>query len=721
MLAEVSVIAAAVVLGAVAYFAYVARRRLWGNIWTRLALALGWALVVIGAVGYPSLFWFAWLGLAIAYAVVLYDGLRHQEARARRALLEESRAEPKAPEAAGVVDSAADPRQLTPTSPPTPPTRRGPEPSNAGPAARDYADQETKVEQNESPPERERWSPPAWLRPKPRPMLPSGNPPWDEIAKWRAADTDPDTVVALTRLTRDARMGDAAAWHELADAFSKPIEFGTAGLRGPLGPGPARMNRLVVSRTAAALGNWLQGHGYGGGRVLIGYDARHKSPEFATDTAEILAAAGFGAILTEGPVPTPVVAFGVRKLGCVAGVMVTASHNPARDNGYKVYMADGCQLIAPTDAEIAAEVARVSAQLGDIPRSAGYERVGEELLTAYVDRAASLIPAVAPRYVEWVYTAMHGVGAALTERLARASGFPAPVIVDSQRQPDPDFPTVEFPNPEEPGALDEALAVARRSTADLILAHDPDADRLAVAVKVGAEWRPLSGDDVGALLADAALRRGERGTFAASVVSGTLLARMAAQHGQPYVSTLTGFKWLGRVPGLVFGYEEAIGYSCDPGVVRDKDGLTAALHVLALGAELKFRGETLWDRLDEIARRYGLHTTGQLSVRLDTPEEIAAVMARVRELRPKLIEGQRVVFRDLREGGDLPPTDAVEFSGESVRVVIRPSGTEPKLKCYYEVRLSPERSAEIAVARLVNQGRIARLRPELLALLGVEA
>ncbi|HEX2857703.1 MAG TPA: phospho-sugar mutase [Propionibacteriaceae bacterium] len=548
------------------------------------------------------------------------------------------------------------------------------------------------------------------------------------IEDWLADDPDAVTRTALTLLVERAEAGDGNALAELESAFAGPLTFGTAGLRAALGPGPGRMNRAVVSRAAAGFAAWLNTRGLAGGTVLIGYDARYNSDVFARDTAEILAAAGFDAVLTDGPTPTPVVAFGIRHYGCVAAVVVTASHNPATDNGYKVYLGDGSQIVPPTDAEIAALIADVARHpLSEIPRSEGYRRIGADLVDAYVARAAMLVPEDAPRDVAWVYTAMHGVGAPVVAAAAAASGFPPALLVTEQIDPDPAFPTVVFPNPEEPGAIDLALDLARRSGVDVVIATDPDADRCAVAAPFPGPggmpaWRMLTGDELGALLGDDALRREVPGTFANSVVSSTLLARMAAAHQRAFTTTLTGFKWIGRVPDLAFGYEEAIGYCCDPAFVPDKDGITTAVTALRLVAGLIASGRGVADRLDEIARTYGVHATSQLSVRVEDAGIIRAAMARLRSHPPLRLAGAPVEVRDLLEAGDLPPTDAVELTGEWVHVVARPSGTEPKLKCYLEARVSQaESAADLKAARLSAAGTLAQLRTEMAEALGVPA
>lgn len=541
---------------------------------------------------------------------------------------------------------------------------------------------------------------------------------------WRQADPDAATATALAELLDRARSGDGQAHDALADSFSGPLTFGTAGLRAALGPGPARMNRVVVSQAAAGFGQWLSARGRAGGKVLIGYDARYNSEVFARDTAEILQAAGFEALLTDQPTPTPVVAFGIGHFGCVAAVVVTASHNPPQDNGYKVYLGDGSQIIPPDDAEIAAEIAQVARRpLAEIPRSSDYTVLGDELVAAYVARCAELVPADAPRELSWVYTAMHGVGARVVDRAVEAAGFPAGIGVVEQNDPDPAFPTVAFPNPEEPGAIDLALQLASKRNVDVVIANDPDADRCAMAAVVDGSWRMLTGDEFGALLGDYALRRGVEGTYANSVVSSTLLGRMAAAHGRAFTTTLTGFKWIGRVPGLAFGYEEAIGYCCDPARVPDKDGITALVTALRLVAELRAEGRTVADRLDEIMRSHGVHATRPLTVRVTDLSLIADAMAKLRASPPSTLLGEPVLVADLSQpgpGSHLPATDAVELTGERLHVVVRPSGTEPKLKCYLEVRGTAEdASADLAGARAAVEADLGRLREEMAQLLGV--
>ncbi|MFG2940500.1 phospho-sugar mutase [Streptomyces sp. NPDC048282] len=498
---------------------------------------------------------------------------------------------------------------------------------------------------------------------------------------WLAEDPDPDTRDELAKLI------DAADLTELSARFSGTLQFGTAGLRGELGAGPMRMNRAVVIRAAAGLAAYLKTRGQGTGLVVIGYDARHKSADFARDTAAVMTGAGLRAAVLPRPLPTPVLAFAIRHLGAVAGVEVTASHNPPRDNGYKVYLGDGSQIVPPADAEIAAEIEAI-ATLHDIPRpDTGWETLDDAVLEAYLARTDAVLSPGSPRTARTVYTAMHGVGKdTLLAAFARA-GFPAPALVAEQADPDPDFPTVAFPNPEEPGAMDLSFAKARETDPDLIIANDPDADRCAAAVQQDGAWRMLRGDEVGSLLAAHLVRRGARGVFAESIVSSSLLGRIAEKAGLPYEETLTGFKWIARVDGLRYGYEEALGYCVDPDGVRDKDGITAALLITELASVLKEEGRTLLDLLDDLAVEHGLHATDQLSVRVQDLSLIAAAMRRLREQPPTALAGLPVTkAEDLTQGtATLPPTDGLRYTLTGARVIVRPSGTEPKLKCYLEV------------------------------------
>ncbi|MDP9443974.1 MAG: phospho-sugar mutase, partial [Actinomycetota bacterium] len=479
----------------------------------------------------------------------------------------------------------------------------------------------------------------------------------------------------------------------------------------------------VVIRAAAGLAAYLRTQAHQGGAVVIGYDARHKSDVFARDTAGVLQGGGIDALLLSRPLPTPVLAFAVRHLGCAAGVMVTASHNPPQDNGYKVYLGDGCQIVPPVDADIAAEIAAVGA-LANIPRDDGWRVLGEDVVDAYLAAVAALVDPPIPRDLSLVYTPLHGVGAEVAQRALTTAGFAAAHVVAEQRDPDPDFTTVAFPNPEEPGAMDLALALAAEVEADVVVANDPDADRCAVAVPSTQGWRVLRGDEVGALLGDAMLRSGAQGVYVTTIVSSSLLGTMAGAHGQDYVETLTGFKWIGRVEGLVYGYEEALGYCVAPHIVRDKDGISALVRIAALAASLKAEGRTLLDRLDEIERKYGVHATDQLSVRVDDLTLITTAMARLRAAPPGALGGLAVErVDDLTTGvGGLPPTDGLRYRlADGARVVVRPSGTEPKIKCYLEVVVPVADATPAAedAARIAAAGRLDAIRADLAAAAGL--
>jgi phosphomannomutase len=546
--------------------------------------------------------------------------------------------------------------------------------------------------------------------------------PYHRARGWLADDPDPDTRAELQRLLDEAGSGDAAAQDDLSDRFAGTLQFGTAGLRAALGAGPNRMNRAVVIRAAAGLAAYLQRNGATGeDAVVIGYDARHKSDEFARDTAAVMRGAGLHALMLPRPLPTPVLAFAIRHLGCVAGVMVTASHNPPQDNGYKVYLGDGCQIVPPADTDIAAAIDAVPS-VPAVPTAAGAEQVGDAVVDAYVDAVLATVDD-GPRDLRIVYTPLHGVGGEVVSRVLRGAGFTDTLPVPQQAEPDPDFSTVSFPNPEEAGAIDLALQAARDSDADIVVANDPDADRCAVAVptpSAAGGWRMLRGDEVGALLGDALLHRGVPGVYAASIVSSSLLGRMAEQHGVGYAETLTGFKWIGRLDGLAYGYEEALGYCVAPHLVRDKDGVSAAVHVADLAARLKAEGGTLLDRLDEIATEYGLHATDQLSVRVSDLTQIETAMTRLRANPPTSLGGLAVQQgEDLTEGaGDLPPTDGLRYRlAEGARVIVRPSGTEPKLKCYLEVVVEVNDSVD--AARIFAAGRLDAIRTDLAAAAGL--
>ena len=523
----------------------------------------------------------------------------------------------------------------------------------------------------------------------------------DEVEAWIDDDVDPDDAAELRRLS------DAGAEDELAERFRGPLTFGTAGLRGPLRAGPNGMNRTVVRRAAAGLAAWLTEHGHQGQPVVVGFDARHGSAAFARDSAEIFAAAGFDARLMPEPLPTPVTAFAVQHFAAAAGVVVTASHNPPQDNGYKVYAEDGAQIVPPADSEIEAAI-RVVGSARAIPLSSdGVTVLDDEIVSDYVAAVAGLV-GPGPRALTIVHTAMHGVGTAVARRVFTAAGFEPFDPVAEQEKPDPDFPTVTFPNPEEPGALDLSFALASSRQADLVIANDPDADRCAVAVpSADGSWRMLRGDEVGVLLADALMRKGARGTYATTIVSSALLGALAEAREVGYAETLTGFKWISRAaPDLVYGYEEALGYCVAPSLVRDKDGISAALLVAELAAGLKAARMTLLDRLDEFAAEFGRYATDQVSLRVEDLSEIESLMSELRAHPPTLLVGEAVEFEDL-----LPAADAVRLRIPGARVVVRPSGTEPKLKAYLEV-VEPTGSADKAAARL------AALRDDVSNLLG---
>jgi phosphomannomutase len=574
---------------------------------------------------------------------------------------------------------------------------------------------------------------------------------------WRHEDPDPETRAELDRLLGDTpgeaagRGPDLAA---LADRFGGRLQFGTAGLRGEMAAGPNRMNRAVVIRATAGLAAHLEATGHAGEPVIVGFDARHRSDRFARDIAAVLAAAGFPVHLADRPLPTPVVAFGVTHLGCCAGIQVTASHNPPRDNGYKVYLGDGAQIVPPSDAEISAQIDRVG-PLASVPRAADDDpriaTAGDVLVDAYIAGAVAQATAPEARAARLVYTPLHGVGRdVLCEVLVRA-GFDPPTVVPEQGAPDPDFPTVAFPNPEEPGALDLALALAAAEDADVVLANDPDADRLAVALPApdravrpvagsaapagtpgpgtggDGDWRALTGDEIGVVLADWLLERGSGADrlVVTTIVSSSMLGRLAAARGVEHAETLTGFKWLARAgldrPDLrfVYGYEEALG-SCVGTLVRDKDGITAALAFAELVAAEKARGRTPLDRLDDLARELGVHATGQRSVRIEGVGGLDRMRAAVDKLAaapPERLAGVPVAeVEDLRLGLRLPPTDGVALRGEGVRLIVRPSGTEPKLKCYAEAVVPVTAGADLAAARARGDAAMRTILDEAVAL-----
>lgn len=624
----------------------------------------------------------------------------------------------------------------------------------------------------------------------------------DAAMRWIADDPHPGDRLELQRILADAMGGRPEAVAELTDRMRGPLAFGTAGLRGPLRAGPHGLNLAVVRRAAAGLAGYLRATGSGGGLVVVGFDARHRSAEFADDAAKVLAAAGFQVILAPGPVPTPVTAFAVRMLDAVAGVQITASHNPPQDNGVKVYLQAGAQIVPPTDAEIERAIAAVGPAVS-IDTDGTPQPWPDAVVEAYLQRAASLPTAAPPQNpdakpanasrtepsdaepanaspasasrtepadaepanaspgtelqvpspaepanaspagaanaepvagLRIAFTAMHGVGAAIAAEALRRAGFTDVQQVASQQQPNADFPTVSFPNPEEPGATDLLLALGEHAGADLLIALDPDADRCAIGARAAdGSYRMLRGDETGALLGDAVLAGLDRGAHpdplvATTIVSSSLLKSIAAQRNARYDETLTGFKWIvragdGNGTGLVFGYEEALGLCVDPDAVRDKDGITAAVRAAGLAASLKTLGRTVFDALDDLAVRHGVHATDQLSVRVPELSQIADAMARLRSAAAggsltELAGAPVTEVTDL-----LPRTDAVVIrtSGPegSDRVVVRPSGTEPKLKCYLESVRPVAGPAALSGAKAAAAARLGRLRARMSELLGL--
>ena len=531
---------------------------------------------------------------------------------------------------------------------------------------------------------------------------------------WADQDPDLETRAELEELI-DKR--DVAA---LSSRFDGRLEFGTAGLRGELGAGSNRMNRVLVAQAAAGIAKLLLTQPEFNSdveppSVVIGFDGRINSAVFARDSAQILAGAGIRAFLFDGVVPTPVLAFAGKHLNTSAAIMVTASHNPPRDNGYKVYLGGsngGSQIISPTDKIIAEHIADIAKTktFNEINKSDKFEMVGDELRQAYVAETASLTGEVIDGdKVRIVYTAMHGVGWHVVEPLFESVGLAKLETVTAQLLPDGNFPTVAFPNPEEPGAMDLALAVGRERRADLILANDPDADRLALAIKDAASptgFRQLTGDEVGLLLGDEMARRAvadrRKGNLACSIVSSSALSKVAEHYGFGFRETLTGFKWISKVPDLIFGFEEALGYCVDADHTPDKDGISAALIIADLANRLASQGKTIADRLDDLGALFGHYATGQISIRVTDLSVIANLMQKMREETPSVIDGTQAEFRDLALGGNgLAPTDGVRFDlADGRRVIVRPSGTEPKLKCYLQAIGSNQAEAKEKLAAL---------------------
>jgi phosphomannomutase len=531
-----------------------------------------------------------------------------------------------------------------------------------------------------------------------------------EVKAWIEDDPDPVTASRLQELLDS---GDEATLRTYFNGF---LQFGTAGLRGPNGPGPSCMNRAVVGRTAAGIAAYMKARGMT--RVVIGRDARYGSADYAEESAEIFSGAGMEVFLLPRALPTPVLAYATTALKADVGVMVTASHNPPQDNGYKVYIgpdADGIayassQIINPTDGFIADEIKKITS-LKSQPRGNSWTVLDETLINEYVQRTAAL--GGKPGSLKIVYTAMHGVGTETLTHVFKQAGFSDLILVSEQADPDPDFPTVAFPNPEEPGAIDLALATARAHNADLVIANDPDADRCAAAIKDrSGQWRMLRGDELGVIFGEWIARTSPRGTFGNSIVSSSILRKISAHYGIDFKEVLTGFKWLAKIEDLAFGYEEAIGYAVDSETVNDKDGISAAIYLAQIATDLAQVGKDLNDLLDEVWMRHGFHATEQISIRVADMGAITALLASLRSTPPQEIAGRTVEsIDDLASPTDgLPPTDGLRLwlSG-GVRIIIRPSGTEAKLKCYIEV---------ITVDQLTAEKELNSLRAPIKAFLG---
>ncbi|MEN9716094.1 MAG: hypothetical protein RLZZ483_69 [Actinomycetota bacterium] len=553
------------------------------------------------------------------------------------------------------------------------------------------------------------------------------------VQSWIQQDPDPTTKSQLLDLLESAQSNQTDLL-ELQDAFLAPLEFGTAGLRGALGAGPNRMNRVTVLQVASGLAKFLVQQGFIGKKVVIGFDARYNSDVFAADTARVMSGAGLEPIVFPHVVPTPVLAFAIRHLDACAGVMVTASHNPPQDNGYKVYLGDGRQIVSPVDEQISKLIKTVT-DVREISLGTAGVLVSQDVLKTYTTLTSQLITSgpttdAQRKAVSSVYTALHGVGWKTLQSVFDASGFVEPIAALEQRDPDPAFPTVAFPNPEEKGALDIALALAKKNSVDVLLANDPDADRFAAAApSATGEWITLRGDQIGSLLGWWMIERAKltgsnvSGTLASSIVSSMMLESIANSAGLQYESTLTGFKWVSRVNNLAFGYEEALGYCVDPKNVSDKDGISAAEIFMEMLAYLKGEGKTLWQVLDELALTHGLHATDQVSVRVTSSEQVAVTMAGIRNSPPMELGGLSVNrVEDLAIGlGELPKTDAViiHLVGtdqiQKARVIVRPSGTEPKIKCYLEVVV---RGDDLAIAQQTADNELKSLAADARPLLG---
>jgi phosphomannomutase len=556
---------------------------------------------------------------------------------------------------------------------------------------------------------------------------------------WIKDDPDPASQAELQALL------DAHGYEELAARFDGPLQFGTAGLRGVLGGGETRMNRATVRRASAGLAAYLQKavSGAATAGVVIGCDARHGSAELADETARTITGAGLRVWRLPAQLPTPVLAFAVRSLGCAAGVMITASHNPPEYNGYKVYLGDGAQIVPPADAEISADIGEVDT-LRQVPMGDAGLPMDRSIVDTYIDAIIAALPAAPSHDLSTVYTPLHGVGRDVFLAAFARAGYSAPHVVALQSEPDGDFPTLPKPNPEEPGALELAITDAARLGVDLVIANDPDADRLAVAIPTDTQrrqWRVLRGDELGAIIGAHLLDRvtdRKAAVVATTIVSSGLLRHLADAAGVQYIETLTGFKWIMHETAahpqsrFLFGYEEAIGYAVND-VVRDKDGISAALVVAGIAAEAKAQGRSLADLLDELARRCGLYATDQFALQLPGDaglERADQIMAAFRSAPPQQLNGRAVTeTEDLAAGTrrssdghetplGLPPSNVVVWRAEErIRVVVRPSGTEPKLKFYLQIVVPVGAGEDVGAARRTAACDLGRLRDEVLAIM----
>ena len=530
---------------------------------------------------------------------------------------------------------------------------------------------------------------------------------------WLNQDPDQETRAELEQLIAEAKAGKADAQAELANRFNGRLQFGTAGLRGRLQAGSMGMNRVLVAQAAGGLAEYLKGYDKEPS-IVIGYDGRKNSDVFARDTAEIMAGAGIKAYLLPRKLPTPVLAYAIQYFDTTAGVMVTASHNPPEDNGYKVYLGKangGGQIVSPADKEIAALIDKVAAgNVADLPRSQNFTVLSDEIVDAYIAKTASLAKEPACD-INYVYTAMHGVGYEVLSKTLAKAGLPQPHVVAEQVWPDGTFPTVNFPNPEEKGALDLAIEVAKKHNAEFIIANDPDADRLAVALPDAAgNWKPLHGNVIGCYLgwylAKQYHAQGKKGVLACSLVSSPALAEIAKKYGFDSEETLTGFKYIGKVNGLLFGFEEALGYLVDPDKVRDKDGISAAIVFLDLVRSLKKEGKTLADYAADFTKEFGAYVSGQISIRVSDLSEIGKLMSALRNNPPAEVGGFKVAtFLDHTKTDR--QSDILVFVLENgSRLIARPSGTEPKIKFYLDARGTDPKNADEVLAQFDESVRV---------------